>query len=155
MNENRDGPPFEPGDIDGPRSLLVTDNDIKEVGASTPYGAVLRWWQALQLRDAAGVQRSYTGVVRPNEVRHQIHHFAPRFSQPIDPNVQTQSDQAKVGTVVRVATRLAKAPKVVSITDFPASFALTRTASGWKLRPGAYRAYVHGKVVHRRLSGPT
>jgi hypothetical protein len=153
-NERREGPPFEPRDIAGPRSLLVTNTDIQEIGATTPYGAVLSWWRALQLRDAAGVRRSYAGFVSAKEVRREIHRFAPRSSQPVDPRVLLHPDEATVGVTVRAATRLAESPRVVSITDFPTSFALVREPEGWRLRPGAFQRYLDGKKRHR-LSTPS
>jgi hypothetical protein len=153
-HERREGPPFEPGDIASPRSLVVTNSDIQEIGPTTPYGAVLRWWQALQLRDAAGVRRSYAGFVSRTEVRREIHSFAPRSSQPVDPRILMHGDEATVGVTVRAATRLADSPRVVSITDFPTSFALLRKPEGWRLRPGSFQRYLDGKKRHR-LSSPS
>lgn len=146
---NRDGPPFEPGDIAGPRSLLITKTDIEGVGASTPYGAVLRWWQALQRKDVAGVRRSYAGHVAKSEAKHEIDGLQARESQPIDPKVQTRGDQATMGVLVRAATRFVATPSVVSITDYPASLLLTRTARGWRLRPGSYGHYVKSRELPR------
>jgi hypothetical protein len=147
-DNRREGPPFEPRDIAGPRSMLVTNSDIQEIGPKTPYGAVLRWWQALQHRDVAGVRRSYTGSVSKKEVRREIHTFLPRSSQPIEPRVLMRPGGVTLGVTVRAATRLAESPRVVSITDFLTSFALVQTPGGWRLRPAAYQRYLDGK---RRL----
>ena len=89
-NDGRDGPPFEPGDIAGPRSLQITNSDIEGVGRSTPYGTVLGWWQALQRKDVAGVQRSYAGRIGRNAARRQIHALQSPRSQPINPLAQSR-----------------------------------------------------------------
>ena len=142
MDESKDGPPFEPGNIDGPRSLLITHSDIEAVGASTPYAAVLRWWQALQLGEVKAVKRSYAGRISSREAKRQIDRFKHRFSQPVKPEVQTQGNRATVKTLVRAATRSTETPSVVSINDFGAGFALVRKAGGWKLRDNSYSRYV-------------
>jgi hypothetical protein len=146
-DDGRDGPPFEPGDIAGPRSLLITKSDIEGVGASTPYAAILRWWQALQRKEVAGVRRSYAGHIAKSEAKHEIHGLQARHSQPIDPKVQARGDQATVGILVRAATRFVATPSVVSITDYPASVLLTRTPRGWKLRRGSYRHYLKSREL--------
>jgi hypothetical protein len=148
-NDGPNGPPFEPGDIAGPKSLLITKSDIEGVGASTPYAAVLRWWQAMQRRDVAGVRRSYAGHVAKSEARHEIHGLQARESQPIEPSVETHGDRATVEITVRAATRFVATPSVVSITDYPASVLLERTAEGWKLRPGSYRHYLKSRKLPR------
>ena len=148
-NDGRNGPPFEPGDIAGPKSLLITKSDIEGVGASTPYAAVLRWWQALQRRDVAGVQRSYAGRIGRNAARRQIHALQSPRSQPINPDVQRQGTHATVGVVIRAATRYVATPSVVSITDYPASLYLVRTRAGWRLRHDAYLRYARSRQLPR------
>src|SRR5688500_4961098 len=73
----RNGPPFEPANIENTRSLLITNSDIQEVGPETPYGAVLRWWQALQLANVDGVKQSYASRVSRKEIQRQILIFQP------------------------------------------------------------------------------
>jgi hypothetical protein len=148
-NENRDGPPFEPGDIDSPRSLQITNSDVEEVGRSTPYGVVLSWWQAMQRKDVAAVQRLYAGGIGKNAAKRQIRGLQSPRSQPINPDVQTQGRHATVGVDVRAATRFSATPSVVTITDYPASLFLVRTPAGWRLRHNAYRLYAHSRQLPR------
>jgi hypothetical protein len=150
MDKSKEGPPFEPDNLDGPRSLLITNSDIEAVGASTPYAVVLRWWQALQHGEVRAVKRSYAGRMSSREAKREIDRFHPRFSQPVEPEVQTQGNRATVRTTVRAATRSAEAPSVVSINDFGATFALVREAGGWKLRDDSYSRYIE----RRRTSHP-
>jgi hypothetical protein len=151
-NESRDGPPFEPDNIEGPRSLLVTNTDIEEVGASTPYGVALRWWQALQLADVEGVKRSYAVRISSREARRQIDDFQPRFSQPIDPKVETQDNQATVDAIVRTATPFPPTPSVVRVIDFRVRFYLLRDTAGWRLRISSYRNFIKA-LPFPRLAG--
>jgi hypothetical protein len=153
-NDSTEGPPFESRNIEGKRSLLITDSDIDEVGASTSYGAVLRWWQALQLGDVKGVRGSYARPVSGDEAKRQIDRFRPRFSQPLNPEIETRLNRATVHVVVRAATRSEDTPGVVGIDDFSATFRLLRNGTGWRLRPGSYRHYLHSrKDTH--TPGPT
>ena len=141
-NGSKEGPPFEPGDIDGPRSLLITNSDVEAAGASTPYAGVLRWWQALQRGDVEGVQRSFSVRMSNGDAKREIHRFGPRFSQPIDPEVHTHGNRASVRTLVRAATRSTEAPNVVSVNEFGVVFPLVRKAAGWKLRRVSYPRYL-------------
>jgi len=148
-NDGRDGPPFEPGDIAGPKSLEITNSDIEGVGRSTPYGTVLGWWQALQRRDVAGVQRSYAGRIGRNAATRQINGLQSPRSQPINPDVQTQGTHATVGVVLRAAPRFVATPSVVIVTDYPASLYLVRTRAGWRLRHDAYQLYARSRELPR------
>jgi hypothetical protein len=153
-NDSTEGPPFESRNIESKRSLLLTDSDVDAVGASTPYGSVLRWWQALQLGDAKGVRRSYARPVSGREARRQIDHFRPRFSQPLDPEVEMRRNRSTVDVLVRAATRDEDTPGVVGIDDFSATFRLVQKDAGWRLRAGTYRHYLHSrKDTH--TPGPT
>jgi hypothetical protein len=76
--EATEGPPFEPGNIENPHSLLITPGDIAEAGPATPYGKVLRWWSALQHADVEEVRRSYAVRISAGEARRQIFDFQPR-----------------------------------------------------------------------------
>jgi hypothetical protein len=134
------GPPVHPGNLEGPRSLLIRDSDIEEAGATSPYGVVLGWWQALQRGDVDGVKRSY-GDISTRQAKREIRDFAPRFSQPVEPEVETQHHHARLDTVVRSAIRLGDIPTVVSIRDVPVSFALDRRHHRWELRAGAFSRY--------------
>ncbi len=144
-NEAREGPPFEPENIEDPQSLLITNSDIEEVGPATPYGATLRWWQALQLADVQEVRRSYTARIPRRETQSQILSFQPRFSQPIDPVVETQGNRATMDVTVRTALGSRATPSVVRIIDFPTRFYLLRKASGWKLFAGSYRDFIQAR----------
>ncbi len=141
LKETGEGPPAHPGNIDAPRSLLVTPGDIRGAGAGSPYGVVLRWWRALQRGSVPGVRRSYGGAVGAREAKREIHEFAPRFSQPVEPDTQRHRDHATVDVVVRSAVRLGDIPGVVNVQDLPVSFALDRGGTGWRLRPGAFARY--------------
>jgi hypothetical protein len=153
MDESREGPPFEPGNIEGYESFLVMDSDIEEAGASTPYGVALRWWQALQRADLEGVKRSYAGHISSREAKRQITVFPPRFSQPIDPKVETQGNRATVDVTVRTALPLPAEPSVVRVVDFPARFHLLRNAAGWRLRVSSYRSYTQARPFPRLAGG--
>lgn len=152
MDESREGPPFEPDNIEGPRSLLITNSDVEGVGSSTPYGAVLSWWQALQRGKVERVKRSYAGRVSRREAKREIDRLPTRFSQPIDGEVQTQGNRATVATFVRTATRLARRRSVVAIADYPTSFSLARRASGWRLRRDSFDRFIRSKRRVRRLA---
>jgi hypothetical protein len=151
-DQSREGPPFEPENIEDPQSLLITNSDIEEVGASTPYGVALRWWQALQLADVEGVKRSYAVRISSREARRQIDDFQPRFSQPIDPKVDTQGNRATVDAIVRTATPFPPTPSVVRVIDFPVRFNLLRNAAGWRLRVSSYRNFIEA-LPFPRLAG--
>jgi hypothetical protein len=153
MDESREGPPFEPGNIDDPRSLLITNSDIEGVGQSTPYGVVLRWWRALQLADVDGVKRSYATRLSRTEAIGQIYSFQPRFSQPIDPEVQTQGKRATIDVTVRTAIPLPDVPSVVRVIDFPTRFELLRNAAGWRLLVSSYRNFVQARPFPRQVVG--
>jgi hypothetical protein len=144
-DETREGPPFEPGNIENQRSLLITESDVEEVGASTPYGVALRWWRALQLADVEGVKRSYAVPVSSKETRRQIYDFQPRFSQPIDPEVETHGNRATMDVIVRTMLPLPATPSVVRVVDFPARFDLLRNAAGWRLLPSSYRSFTQAR----------
>lgn len=146
LKETGEGPPVHPGNIDGPRSLLVTRGDIRGVGAGSPYGVVLRWWRALQRGSVQGVRRSYGGKVGVKEARREINDFAPRFSQPVEPSTERSGNRARVDVVVRLAVRLGDIPGVVNIQDVPTSFALRRRGSVWTLRPGAFARYRNARL---------
>lgn len=141
IDESRNGPPFHPGNIQSPRSLLVTKGDIQGVGAETPYGAILRWWRALQRGDAKGVQRSYSDHVSARVARRQVNDFQPRFSQPVEPTVDAGHSRATADLLVRAATRLGDLPTVVNVNDVPVSFDLVRSHPGWKLRSNSFGRY--------------
>ncbi len=140
-DESKQGPPFHPGNIERPQSLLVTSGDVEGIGASTPYGVVLGWWRALQRGDVKGVQRSYAQRVSAGAARRQIRDFEPRFSQPVEPTEDEGRKRATVEVVVRAAIRLGDLPNVIGVHDFPASFDLVRTGAGWRLRANAYGRY--------------
>jgi hypothetical protein len=144
-DKGRDGPPFEPGDISGPRSLLITNSDIEGVGASTPYGTVLRWWQALQLGDVKGVRQSYAARISTKEATREIDSFQPRFSQPIKPEVRTQGKLATVNVNVRTARPFADTTGVIDVRDFLTHFYLAHKAAGWRLRVGSFEHYAMGR----------
>jgi hypothetical protein len=142
---NGDGPPFEPGDIASPKSLLITNSDIAVAGTSTPYSAVLRWWQALQRGDVQGVKRTHKGRISKPAAKREIDGLGPRHSQPINPDVETRGNHATVGMDIRSATRSTATPSVVSITDYPAELSLVRTPAGWRLGPDSYRRFVSSR----------
>jgi hypothetical protein len=166
-NDSTEGPPFESRNIDRQRSLLITNSDIEAVGPSTPYGAVLRWWQALQRGKVEKVRRSYARPISRAEARRQVRRgsagrrrrrpappFRPRFSQPLNAEVVAGRRQATVNVVVRAATRDRETPGVVQIQDFSTGFRLLRRAGEWKLRAGSFRHYLHSRKGHF-TPGPT
>jgi hypothetical protein len=166
-SDSTEGPPFESRNIDRQRSLLITDSDIEAVGPSTPYGAVLRWWQALQQSDVDKVRRSYARPISRAEARRQVQRgsagrrrrrpappFRPRFSQPLNAEVEAGRRRATVSVVVRAGTRNRETPGVVQIQDFSMDFRLLRRAGEWKLRAGSYRHYLHSRKAHF-TPGPT
>jgi hypothetical protein len=141
LKETNHGPPGHPGDLQSPRSLLVTQSDIKEVGAGSPYGVVLRWWRAMQRGSVRGVRRSYGNDIGVAQAKREVRGFAPRFSQPVEPQTERDGDRATVDAVVRSAIRLGDTPSVINVQDVPASFVLDHGSSGWRLRPGAFARY--------------
>jgi hypothetical protein len=152
-DKSGDGPPFEPGDIDGQQSMLITNGDIDRAGASTPYGVILSWWQALQLGDAKGVRRSYAKPIGNRETTRELNGFHPRFSQPIAPQLETEGKLATVKVRIRTVSPYAETSGVVSVTDFPAHFYLLRTAAGWRLRDESYNHYISGRRFSRLAVG--
>ena len=153
MDESREGPPFEPGNIDDQQSLLVTNSDIEGVGPSTPYGVALRWWRALQLGDVEGVKRSYAVRISSREAKRQIYKFQPPFSQPIDPEVEKQGNRATMDVMVRTAIPLPTTASVVRVVDFPARFNLLRDAPGWSLLVSSYRSFIRARPFPRQAGG--
>jgi hypothetical protein len=140
-----DGPPFEPGDVDSPESLLITNSDIREAGYYTAYGTVLRWWQALQRGDVAGVQESYVGRVSRKVAKRHVMRFEPRFSLPIDPELRTTEKKANMEARVRTAVPLADNPDLIGVRDFTAHFYMVATLAGYKLRVASYRNYLRSR----------
>lgn len=151
-NEAREGPPFEPANIDRPASLRVTDTDLTEIGESTPYGAILALWQALQQEEPGKVQRSYVEHITREEAESQVKHLRPRNSLPIETEVKIDGDLAIVKTYVRSAIRFVRTPTVVGIADFPVTFSLVREGSEWKVRRDSFRRYLRGQRNRRRLA---
>jgi hypothetical protein len=149
-DSSKDGPPFEPSNIDGRESLSITKSDIEAAGSSTPYAAVLLWWQALQRKRPQTVKRSYPEPISGDKAKRQIRRFKHRYSLPIEPKVDTNGNQATVNVTVRTARRSDEAPNVVSINEFGANFPLLRESDGWRLRPVAYRRYIE----RRKTSHP-
>jgi hypothetical protein len=140
-DESKQGPPFHPGNISSPQSLLISRGDVEGIGRSSPYGAILRWWRALQRGDVEGVRRSYAGNVSAKEARRQVDDFQPRYSQPVVPEEDEGRRRATVEVLMRIALRLGDMPNVIGVHDFPASFELVRRGDEWKLRRTAYGAY--------------
>jgi hypothetical protein len=153
MDGSREGPPFEPDNIEDAGSLLITNSDIEEVGASTPYGVALRWWRALQHADVEGVKRSYAVRISSRETRRQIYNFQPPFSQPVDPEVQTQGNRATMDVIVRTVIPLPATPSVLRVVDFPARFNLLRNAAGWRLLVSSYRNFIRARPFPRGAGG--
>jgi hypothetical protein len=148
----REGPPFEPANIERPASLRVTDGDVTEVGESTPYGAILALWQGLQNQEPGKVKRSYVERISRDKAKSQIDHLRPRNSMPIERSVQIEGDRAIVKTYVRSAIRFIRAPTVVGIADFPVIFSLVREHRQWKVRRDSFRRYLRGQRHRRRLA---
>jgi hypothetical protein len=140
-----EGPPFDPGDLESPDSLLITNDDIDKAGRYTPYGVVLRWWQALQRGDIQGVKDSYAGRISSKEARRQIDFLSPRTSLPIHPRVTTRDRRASMEVLVRSASEFDGKPDVVSVRDFQTHFYLVATFAGWRLRIDSYRNYANGR----------
>jgi hypothetical protein len=151
--EAREGPPFEPGNIETPDSLLITQGDIAEVGPSTPYGSVLRWWSALQQANVDGVRRSYVVRIRSGEARRQIFNFQPRLSQPIRPGVTVHGNRATMNVVVRTAIPLPAATSIFRVVDFPTRFDLLRKAAEWKIEASSYRNFIDDRPFPRQPGG--
>jgi hypothetical protein len=148
----KDGPPFDPGDIQNLDSLLITTEDVEAAGPSTPYGAVLAWWRALQIGDVEGVRSSYAVPISAGEAKREISTFR-RFSQPINPSVHQQGIGATIDTHVRTASRFGKTPDVISVRDFPTHFYLVHQRGGWRLRRGSYRHYKKSQRFSRLAVG--
>jgi hypothetical protein len=140
-DDSEQGPPFHPGNIDSPRSLLVSGGDIEGIGASSPYGAILGWWRALQRGDVAGLKRSYVEPITTAKARRQIQGFEPRLSQPVVPDEEEERNRATVEVLVRAAVRLGDLPNVIGVHDVPVTFELERKGAEWRLRNNAYAAY--------------
>jgi hypothetical protein len=141
VDESEQGPPFHPGNFDTPRALLVSGDDIEGIGATSPYGAILGWWRALQRGDVAALKRSYVEPITTAKARRQIRSFEPRLSQPVVPEEEEGRTRATVEVLIRTAVRLGDMPKVISVHDVPATFELERRSSEWRLRNNAYGAY--------------
>ena len=137
---------LDPGDIESPGSLLITNGDIDEAGRYSPYGVVLRWWQALQRGDVQGVKDSYVGQISSKEA--QAADRCP-FAALLPAHLPRGRDTGAIGpsmeVLVRSANQLADAPDVVSVRDFPTHFYLVGTWAGWRLRLDSYRNYVNGR----------
>ncbi len=141
VDESTQGPPFHPGNIEGPHSLLVTGSDVEGIGPASPYGVILAWWRGLQRRDVSAVKQSYAGHASTKKARRQIRAFQGPISQPVEPTEDEGRKHATVDVVVRAAARLGDTPQVIGVHDFPASFDLVRRNGRWKLRGNAYGRY--------------
>ena len=144
-SESKEGPPFQPSNIDNPSSLLITNSDIQAAGPTTPYGVLLRWFQALQTRNVNRVRRSYAKPISAAEARRQVNGFRPPYSQPIRPQVKVHGDTATIDTHVRTANQFDGKPNVIGVRDFHTHFYLVTTLTGWRLRTICYQAYAKGR----------
>lgn len=141
VDESTQGPPFHPGNIEQPHSLLVTESDVEGIGPSSPYGVILAWWRGLQQQDVDAVKQSYAGHVSTRTARRQIRGFQGPPSQPIEPTEDEGRRHATVDVTVRAAARLGDTPQVIGVHDFPATFELVRKGGSWRLRGNAYGHY--------------
>ncbi len=153
-DDGREGPPSQPGNIDGPESMLISDRDIEGVGASTPYAAVLRWWQALQRGDVDQLRKMYVQPIPARAARRQIAGFRHRYSMPIDPQTRKKTTYtATVRTEVRTVVPFHDRPNVISVRDFPSKYFLALTLGGWKLRLDSYEHYTNGRKFSQLVVG--
>jgi hypothetical protein len=150
----KDGPPFRPGALDSPQSLLITDSDIAAVGRSKPYSGVLTWWQALQQGNVKQLRHSYVQPIGAAKARHQIANFKPRNSMPVMPETHltgryTATVRAQVWTAIPFHGR----DNVISVREFPTHYFLARTLAGWKLRVDSYEHYTNGRNFSQLVVG--
>jgi hypothetical protein len=151
-NKAHEGPPFEPANIERPSSLRVTEDDLTEVGESTPYGTILALWKGLQDQEPEVVKRSYAEQISRNKAKSQIEHLRPRNSMPIEKEVEIDGDRAIVRTYMRSAVRFVRTPTVVGIADFPVAFSLVREGGEWKVRRDSFRRYLRSQRYRRQLA---
>jgi hypothetical protein len=152
-SSSNDGPPLQPDDITDPASLLVSDADINAVGSSTPYGAVLRWWQALQSGDVEQVRASYVEPISRKEAQRQIDGLRPRYSQPINAEVRVRNYIASIDAHIRSAGEFQGRPNVIAVRDFRIHLYLGRTKHGWQMRAVDYNNYSKGRHRSRLAVG--
>jgi hypothetical protein len=152
-SSSKEGPPFQPNDIQSPQSLLITNSDIEAADATTPYGVVLHWFRALQRGNVKEVRTSYVKKIPTREARRQIDGFQPRFSEPVKPLVRVHGSSASVDTHVRSAAPYDGKPNVIAVLDFHTHFYLGITAGGWRLRTASYQNYLKGRQRARLAVG--
>jgi hypothetical protein len=142
--------------IHGPSDLLVGNKEVKRVGESSPYGALLRWWQALQSKDVTAARAAYAKSVDTSAVGHEIRRlsYPPaldyRGSHPLPSDALQRSRPKRVsvskhGGTVRLFTVINAAvfdkshpDKVVFVSQTPTYFELKQEGAKWKLANDDY-----------------
>jgi hypothetical protein len=137
--------------ISGPSDLLVTDREVRHVGEKTPFGAVLRWWQALQAKNVKAARAAYATSVDTSsvgrEIRllsyppeldyrgdHPLPSVALQRSLPDSREVTKHDGTVRLLTVINGAVFDKSDPnKVVFVSQTPTAFQLTREGGEWKL----------------------
>jgi hypothetical protein len=137
--------------ISGPSDLLVTDREVRHVGEKTPFGAVLRWWQALQAKNVKAARAAYATSVDTSSVGREIRllsyppeldyrgdHPLPTValqrSLPDSREVTKHDGTVRLLTVINGAVFDKSDPnKVVFVSQTPTAFRLTREGGEWKL----------------------
>jgi hypothetical protein len=150
----KDGPPFRAGALETPQDLLITNSDIEAVGASSPYSAVLSWWQALQQGNVGQLRHSYVKTISPAKAKAQIANFKPRDSMPVKPETHhTAKYTATVRAQVWTAIPFHGRDNVISVREFPTHYFLARTLGGWKLRVDSFEHYTNGRNFSQLVVG--
>ena len=157
IDEAREGPPFEPENIDRPGvpsgHRTATSRAVGAVNALRRHPPLVAGAAAARRR--GGVRRSYAEHITQGARRSaRSTHLQPRYSQPIEPEVETQGNRATV-EIVRPSRRLrfvATRRAWSRITDFPVAFFLVARAPGGSFAPTRSAATCAGQRNRRRLA---
>lgn len=122
-----------PRQIQSAKDLLVTKSDIREAGADTAGGTLLRWWQALQFGDVPTAMTLYSTPPPESELERQLKKLKSILAVTrleIHEQDTSDGDEARVLAVLRSASFGESGPV---ISDTPATFVLRREGEDWRL----------------------
>jgi hypothetical protein len=134
-------PGHYPANYSSPQDALVTRQDVRAAGANSPYGALLRWWRALQSKNLRAARRAFTKSADTSGLAREVRRLSLDTARPKLLHVRTRNGSAQVHAVVNAGKFARSNPdKVRYISQTPALFQLRRQGKRWKLTNDAYLA---------------
>jgi hypothetical protein len=132
--------------------LQVTSKDIHRAGPNSPGGALLHWWQALQLGEIATARDAYASSADTthlyNEVKH-LEYYIIR-SHPEIVEGKARGGRARLHTTIDEATfREGNPNELLVVFQTLTSFRLVRENGDWKLANNHYLAQLFREKTGR------